>query len=167
MRKSAPRMGVLALAAILLFNTSSTTAASELEYLGESPGNTRPSSDSIAYVHTAERNEAENFLSITWSIKNQGDRSISISWAANPYYTYSGPYYSGVTISDSASNRFHPVMDGTGACLCAGNTSSDFRGRVRENEQIYYWSLYSVPADVDTVTVEIPGFEPIEDIPIS
>lgn len=58
-------------------------------------------------------------------------------------------------------------MDGDGACLCSGISSIDFKDRIHPDEQVAYWSMYSVPEDVDAITLEIPGFEPIEDIPIS
>ena len=58
-------------------------------------------------------------------------------------------------------------MDATGACLCSGNLSFDFKEKIQPGEKVAYWSMYSVPEDVDAITLEIPGFEPIEDIPIS
>ena len=76
--------------------------------------------------------------------------------------------YSGVTItSNDREKRFHPIMDGDNNCLCSGNVSIDFKESIGPGEQVAYWSMYSVPEDVDTITLEIPGFEPIEDIPIS
>lgn len=77
-------------------------------------------------------------------------------------------YFSGVTaISSDGSNRYHPVMDGENDCLCSGKLSIDFKENIGPGEQVAYWSMYSVPEDVDAITLEIPGFEPIEDIPIS
>ncbi len=77
-------------------------------------------------------------------------------------------YFSGVTItSHNGTMRHHPIMDENGGCLCSGNLSFDFKEEIHPGEQVAYWSMYSVPEDVDTITLEIPGFEPIEDIPIS
>ena len=58
-------------------------------------------------------------------------------------------------------------MDSATECLCSGNTSTEFLAIIDPGEKVAYWSMYSVPEDVDAITLEIPGFEPIEDIPIS
>lgn len=58
-------------------------------------------------------------------------------------------------------------MDGEGYCLCSGEESNELIDVLKPEEKIAYWSLFSVPEDIDSVTVEIPNFDPIEDIPIS
>lgn len=109
-----------------------------------------------------------SFLSITWGIKNVGDSDAGIIWLRDRSYSYSNPNYAGVTVTnESSGTRFHPIMDGNGECLCSGPTSSNITQQIDPGSQVAYWSLFSVPEDVETVTVEIPEFDPIEDIPIS
>ncbi len=58
-------------------------------------------------------------------------------------------------------------MDGKGYCLCSGEESNELIKVLDPGEKIAYWSLFSVPEDLEAITVEIPNFDPIEDIPIS
>jgi hypothetical protein len=165
----------VATAIFLTLSTSTSTSAAaakprtdNLDSLGSAPGNESHTSDLNAEVHEATRNEAGNLLSITWSIENTGSEDTSITWIGDYSYEYDGPYFSGViATSEDGSERYHPIMDENQACLCSGDINSDFRIRLEPDEQIAYWSMFSVPTDVDSVSVEIPGFEPIEDIPIS
>jgi hypothetical protein len=146
---------------------SITPHVKDLDLLGSSSGS-GSQSELVAHVHQAERNEAGNLLSVTWSIENPTSNPVVVTWLADRTYTYSGPYFSAVTaLSSDGATRFHPIMDGSGECVCSGNTSSDFSERVEAGESTAYWSMFSVPSDIESVSVEIPGFDPIEDIPIS
>lgn len=164
------------LAAALIAATVSTgisTAAPvskprELDSLGSSSGSENQSSELVAEINIAERNEAGNILSVTWSIENTGSDRTTLTWLAGRSYLYSGANYAGVTATSADGTlRFHPIMDETGTCLCSGDNSSAFKEWVSAGEKISYWSMFSVPSDVESITVEIPGFEPIEDVPIS
>lgn len=161
-------------AAITLVLSTSTSSASSaprtenLDALGSAPGSGEYASGLTSEIHQAERNNSGNLLSVTWSIENNTDERVVLTWISDRSYTYSGPYFSGVTVLDQTrGTRHHPIMDGEGGCLCSGNFSASFKERLEPNEKIAYWSLFSVPEDVETVTVEIPNFDPIEDIPIS
>ncbi|WP_231640553.1 hypothetical protein [Nocardiopsis sp. NRRL B-16309] len=141
--------------------------ATDLDSIGSANG-IDSQSELTANVHHAERNDAGNLLSVTWSIENPTTDPVVVTWLADRTYTYSGPYFSAVTaLSSDGSTRFHPIMDGSGECLCSGNTSSNFSERVEPGESMAYWSMFSVPSGVESVSIEIPGFEPIEDVPIS
>ncbi|MDT0327591.1 hypothetical protein [Nocardiopsis lambiniae] len=122
----------------------------------------------MAEANQADRNKEGNLLSLTWSIKNEGSERVVLTWLAGKSYLYSGGNYAGVTIVDPEGNsRYHPIMDNLGSCLCSGSSSSNFKKRIEPGEQVAYWSMFSVPKNVESVTLEIPGFEPIEDIPVS
>ncbi|SHI78496.1 hypothetical protein SAMN05421803_10280 [Nocardiopsis flavescens] len=144
------------------------TRSGDLETLGSSQGNDEQSANLTAEANQASRNTEGNILSITWSIKNEGNERVVLTWLAGRSYLYTGGNYAGVTIVDSnGASRYHPIMDNLGSCLCSGSSSSTFKKRIEPGEQVAYWSMYSVPENVDSVTLEIPGFEPIEDVPIS
>ncbi|MFW6639176.1 hypothetical protein ACOALZ_03945 [Nocardiopsis algeriensis] len=151
-------------------SASAATAPSfnKLESLGSSPGETENSTGLTASVHEAKRDKSGSFLSITWGIENNSGERVVLTWLSTTTYTYTGSSFSGVTVRSTETGiKHHPIMDSEGNCLCSGNTSSNLQTGIDHGDQISYWSTYSVPEDVDTVTVEIPGFEPIEDIPIS
>ncbi|MFL1432793.1 MULTISPECIES: hypothetical protein [unclassified Nocardiopsis] len=142
--------------------------SSDLDILGSSQGNGTQSDNLAAEVNQAERNSQGNLLSVTWTIENTGNERVVLTWLEGKTYTYSGANYAGVTITRTdGGTRYHPVMDGAGECLCSGDNSSTFRERIEPGEKMSYWSMFSVPSDVENISVEIPGFEPIEDIPIS
>lgn len=165
----------MALITVLPLSTASSVLAAQaprsetLDSLGTADSNEDQSTDLSVEAHTVERNESGSLLSITWSVENSGNSEVFVDWLTGTSYMYSMPaYFSGVTvISSDGANRYHPVMDGESECLCSGKLSIDFKENIGPGEQVAYWSMYSVPEDVDAITLEIPGFEPIEDIPIS
>lgn len=167
--------GLSTLIITLMLSVSSSVNATQvhpqtenLGALGSSSGTERYSTGLSVTAHEAERNDTGNLLSITWGIENTSDGNVSLTWITDRTYTYTGPYFSGTTVtSGDGATRFHPIMDQKGKCLCSGNTASDFKRNIRPGEQVTYWSLYSVPTDMESLTLEVPGFEPIEDIPIS
>lgn len=165
------RLGALVLIAPFVVSASASASTmpreNDLESLGSSSGTEGRSSNLTLEVQKVEKNATENLLSVTWSVENTGNDGVSLTWLNEGSYQYSGPFFSAVNIMDSDSERkFHPVMDGAGSCLCSGNTSSSFVRRVDPGEQVSYWSLFSVPGDVESIDLEAPGFEPVEDITV-
>lgn len=160
---------IIAVVAAVVFAATATASAAprELDTLGTSNGNEGRSDNLVAEVNSAEQNKDGNLLSVTWTIRSEGGESVVLSWLNKYSYLYDGPNFSGVTaVSQGSGTRFHPVMDGEQACLCSGEYSEQLVETIGPNESVTYWSLYSVPDDVDAINLEVPGFEPIEDIPI-
>ncbi|MEU3020562.1 MULTISPECIES: hypothetical protein [unclassified Nocardiopsis] len=162
------------LALLLPFGAASSVLAApvpqtDLESLGTAESTDSISSGLTAEAHAAERNASGNLLSLTWSVENQGSSEVDFDWPQGTTYMYSNRMaYSGVTIlSSNEGTRFHPVMDSAGDCLCSGNNSMDSKNFLRPGEKVVYWSMFSVPEDVESVDLEIPGFDPIEDVPLS
>lgn len=174
MRRIIQAFGFAALLAILPALTSSGVLAASapmtenLDSLGTAASNEGFSSGLSAEVHAAERDESQSFLSVTWSIRNEGSEDVYFDWPTGDSYLYLNIPYSGVTATSSdLSTRFHPVMDSTDACLCSGVSSLDFKERIGPGEQVAYWSMFSVPTDVNEIHLEIPGFDPVENVPIT
>ncbi|MEV2277959.1 hypothetical protein AB0I72_20470 [Nocardiopsis sp. NPDC049922] len=168
-------LGTFSLATIVAFSMSTGISAAtpmpitgDLESLGTGQSSAPVSANLIAEVHWAERDDSGSFLSVTWSIENIGNGQEGLAWLRDGAYLYDGQGFSGVsTVDPGEGTRYHPVMDGTGSCLCSGERNNEFIAALNPGEQVAYWSLFSVPADLDSVTVEIPNFDPIEDVPIS
>ncbi|GAB3735654.1 hypothetical protein [Nocardiopsis nanhaiensis] len=166
------RLMSIAVAATLL--PAATASASippqteNLNALGTASSTESHSAGMMAEANSAELNTDGDLLSVTWSIENGGDEEKSLGWLYGTSYIYTDRYFYGVTITDEdESRRFHPVMDSADDCLCSGNHGVGFKRMINPGEKVAYWSMYSVPENVDSINVEIPGFEPIEDIPIS
>ncbi|WP_436890757.1 hypothetical protein [Nocardiopsis dassonvillei] len=139
-----------------------------LETLGSAESSETRSSGLSAAVHEARRDESSSFLFVTWSIENDSSERKVLTWLSGSTYIYSGSSFSGVTItSPESGEKYYPVMDSHGMCLCSGNTSNNIQTGLDPGGQVAYWSTYSVASEAQTITVEVPGFEPIEDIPIS
>ena len=157
-----------ACAAILSLTSGSVSAEEDSEILETGEGIEPESEGLTAEAHKVEQNERGNLISIDWAIANNTDSDVVLTWLHEQQtYTYNGDYYSGVTVFDpETETRYHPLMDQAGDCVCAGNTSGRFFNQVVAGGYSPYWSLFSTPSDVETLTLEVPGFEPIEDIPI-
>lgn len=166
--------GIVALTIILPLATSSGVLASvapttrDLPSLGAAESNEAVTNGIVAEAHVIQNNESGNLTSLTWSLENASDANATVSWATGASYMYESKFFSGVTlVSDDDGRRFHPVMYGNGGCLCSGTVSADFKNHLKPGEKVAYWSMFSVPESIDSVTVEIRGFEPIEDLPVS
>lgn len=163
----------IALLSIPSMTTSTASAATfastvDLDTLGTSESNDARSSDLTAAVHEAKRDESGSFLFVTWSIENGSSERKVLTWLSGSTYIYSGSSFSGVTItSPESGEKYYPIMDSQGMCLCSGNTSNNIQTGLNPGEQVAYWSTYSVSSTAQTVSIDIPGFESIEDIPIS
>lgn len=156
----------------LLFATSASASThprtGNLDSLGSSSGIENESHGLIAEVHEAETDDSESFLSVTWSIENTRSSVAPLAWLRDGSYLYTGTNFAGVTIVDRESGiKYHPIMDGEGACLCSGEDSNEFSIALREGKKVAYWSLYSIPQGIESFDLELPKFDPIEDIPIS
>ncbi|WP_223830546.1 hypothetical protein [Nocardiopsis quinghaiensis] len=174
MRMLLRSFGIMILAALIPLTTSAGARAtinpyqSDLESLGTAPGNAKESNPLTAEVHQAKRDSSGVLLSVAWSIENTGDDQVSMLWLRDRSYSYSGQNFAGVTaVSPDGVFRYHPIMDGNGTCLCSGSASNDLVQNLASGAKVTYWSMYSVPEDLESITIEIPNFEPIEDIPIS
>ena len=162
-------LSIISLGILLLTLSGGVSAsASELDSLGTSQGNRNEASSLTAEVNAAEQNNDGTVAAVTWSIENNGEDPVTLSWLFEGSYTYTGSFFSGVTASAKDSGtRYHPFMDGVGECVCSGNIGSDFLNVLHAQTKLTYWSLYAIPEETEMITIEIPGFEPIEDIPIS
>lgn len=77
---------------------------------------------------------------------------------------------SGVTVVDpEAEQRYHPVFRFDGNTRHCLNTRFSFPqvNPVEQGRQLTLYTAYVLPSDVQSVTVEVPGFEPVEDVPVT
>ncbi|MUL42532.1 hypothetical protein FZ103_15355 [Streptomonospora sp. PA3] len=89
-------------------------------------------------------------------------------WFGNPVYIYREDVFSGITLVDSNHGfRHHPIMDEEEYCSCSGYAPrAPYAPFVRPGDSIDYWAMYSIRQEVKSVDIEIPGFDPIEDVPV-
>ena len=58
-------------------------------------------------------------------------------------------------------------MNEDAARLCGRDSSGTIEARIEPGDTVPYWSLYSVPAEVETGTVEVPGFGDVSETPVA
>jgi len=70
---------------------------------------------------------------------------------------------SGIHLIDPVNKKkYFAVTDAEKNCVCSSNI-----GDVKEGSQVNFWAKFPAPpADVQKVTIEIPHFQPIDDVPI-
>ncbi|MDA0563234.1 hypothetical protein LG943_02650 [Streptomonospora sp. S1-112] len=169
---------------VVPFSTASATAttpsppegshaspgASPSQTLGTatSNGDLENVSEATAEVLELTRSESSELTVLTVRITNNGTENIHANNFSNPVYDYRHTHLSGVTLLDnSSSTRHHPLIDAETNCLCSGYVSlSPYDPLIEPNQSTDYWTTYRVPSDTTTVSVEIPGFDPIDDVPV-
>ena len=103
-------------------------------------------------------------LTLRLSLFNDADKDFSTSsvFTEPPYRGYRT--VAGIHLIDAASKKkYFVVADSENKCLC-----SDDIPDIPKKSQINVWAKFPAPADdVQKMTVQVPHFVPIEDVPIS
>ncbi|MBA2529519.1 MAG: hypothetical protein H0V19_06075 [Euzebyales bacterium] len=89
----------------------------------------------------------------------------------SPYDQFGGgetgdyAYFSGVTLDDLGNGRRYKVLrDTEGVCVCSRTPNNT----INPGDRLYlYASFPAPPPTVDTVTISVPQFQPLNDIPIA
>lgn len=140
--------------------------------LGSSEASNNNWSGAVIKIKELKRSETGDYTQLIWTLDNRSPTFISLSYLQNSAYNYNGTSEaSGLVLLDESSGlRFHPYIDSAGECLCAGadySTPEMFALITDSGYQNTYWASYRLPPEVDKVTIEIPGFHPIKDVPVS
>jgi len=141
-------------------------AEAELPVLGSANAASGDLGDSTVDVNQVQRG-AGGYTSIAWSV-NIRSGSFNLVGMRNDLYLYGDHDMAGVTVLDEEGQvRYHPLVDSEAVCVCAGTFHpGDFVDLVEAEQSSTYWSSYLLPEDVATVTLEVPGFEPVTDVPV-
>jgi hypothetical protein len=142
----------------------------EDDVIAEAPGSESAMSDGTAKVNQLDRSPT-GITVLAWTLHNQGSDGFPFSVEAiGETYLYVGGPQSGITLLDSAEQtRYHPLMDEETRCLCSAGIARPMElvTVVPQDSYATYHSTFLLPEDVDEVTVEVPGFEPIEEVPVT
>lgn len=170
------------LGGLALVVSTSTSAAVPPSTTASPPGRTPPPplasaqsngtddriTNATAEVIDINRSDSSNLTSVTVKVTNDDSDNIHDKWFGHPVYIYREDVFSGVRIFDKSENSRHsPIMDEKSYCSCSGYAPrAPYMPYVWPGGSVDYWAMYSLPADTNEVTVEIPGFDPIEDVPV-
>lgn len=171
-------VGILVFPAVLALLTGSVSHADEddspaLESssLGSSQASKSSWSGAVIEIRELKRSSTGEYTQLIWTLDNKSSQNIGLGELKNRTYNYPGSSNgSGLVLVDEDTGlRFHPFLDSDLDCVCAG---ADYAPRIFDlitepGTQNTYWASYQLPPDVETVTVEIPGFLPVKDVPVS
>ena len=146
-------------------------SASEASSLGSSQASKSNLNGAVIEIRELKRSGTGNYTQLVWTLNNSSPTPIRLAEFQNRTYNYSGSTSgSGLVLVDKATGfRFHPYLDSDLDCVCAGaeHAPKVFDLVTEPGTQNTYWASYQLPPDVETVTVEIPGFLPVKDVPVS
>jgi hypothetical protein len=139
--------------------TTSTSSAPAIATAdGETPG-------VRAEVQELKRG-SDNTLTLRFAIVNNSDKTIEFGYNFGDEANHIKDYNSigGVNLIDSVNKKkYFVVRDTESNCVCSRNLNA-VPGRSRAN----VWAKFPAPPDdVQKISVEIPHFGPLDDVPIS
>jgi hypothetical protein len=168
MKSHLPRtsLALVATAAAVIVGAPASHAQEELPVLASANAASDDLGDSTVDVNRVERG-AGGYTNISWTV-NVRSGSFNLIGMRNDLYLYGDHDMSGVTVLDEeGQTRYHPLVDTEDVCVCAGTFHpGDFVDMVEAEQSSTYWGSYLLPEDVATVTLEVPGFDPVTDIPV-
>lgn len=186
MRKNRPQSRIFISTVLLTSLLSLSSISHAQDTVSESPAPSQPSSlPSIGSstpsknswegarieINEIKRSTESNYTSLTWTLYNESNRTISLNeFGSKTYFYHSGSSGSGLVIFDETKGiRYNTYIDSENDCLCAGSDHSPgkFRLQTKPGSHTTYWASYQLSEDTEKVTIEIPGFLPVKDVPVS
>ncbi|MFC7329797.1 hypothetical protein [Marinactinospora rubrisoli] len=152
-------------------SAASSSESAQPENLGSSRATHSAWDESTIEINALDRSASGRYTQLVWTLHNRADEYISLNAFENTTYWYPGATNgSGLVLFDEENEiRYHPYIDTEQDCVCAGadHAPTRFRLFTQPGTQNTYWASYQLSEDTDSVTVEIPGFLPIQDVPVS
>ncbi len=149
---------ILALCASgLTVSAADETPASASNVLASADGE---QSGTRVEITKLKRNSGDT-VTLNYVLVNDSDANLATSDLLKAYAYNSSD---GVTLIDAAGKKkYLVIMDSDKKCLC----SADLHG-VPAKSRINLWAKFPAPpADVKEISIAIPHFQPIDDVPIS
>lgn len=112
--------------------------------------------------------DSSGIVTLNWTATSNGGEQF---WANVPWvgdvYKYADAPASAVTITDEAAKiRYNPLrIDPRQLCMC--QTTTSIPALEQQGQSVNLFQTFKPPATVDSVTVNIPGFSPAKDVPVS
>lgn len=152
-------------------NTSSSPSETTLPSLGSTTAILSEWEGARIEINELTRSTTGQYTLLTWTLYNNSKTAIRLHHFKNSVYLYpSGSSGNGLVLIDEERGiRFNTYIDSEGGCLCAGADHNfvSFDLRTDPGNANTYWASYQIPEETKKVTIEIPGFHPVKDVPIS
>ncbi|MEO3822525.1 OmpA family protein [Actinomadura sp. B10D3] len=151
------------------------SADGKLPVLGTAPSGSPPKVVEGKWPAKAEvrinelRRDRNGFVSLVWTLRNDDDKPLD-AWSSS--HDYSGIYAEASTSLAaivSGSLRYRPVRDSVNRETLGPNLnvtpSDDYT--VEKGEEYTLWAMFKLPPEVKTANVQIPGFQPVQNLTVS
>lgn len=150
---------------------SETTPSSSLPSIGSTTASKSTWTGARVEINELKRSTTGHYTLLTWTLHNDSGATISLDKFRNTTYFYpSGTSGDGLVLIDETQGvRFNTYIDEEDDCLCAGvdHIPGQFRLQTKPGSHTTYWASYQLSEDTEKVTIEIPGFLPVKDVPVS
>lgn len=147
-----------------------SSTGSSAVVLGEAQADDAPSSVSIE-VNALTRSPGGDLVTMDYTIVNSdSEERYGVSEdLGESVFAYGPGSMSGATLLDASNEvRYFAVANSDDRCICPKSSGGDVVPKYVEPQKSQStWTSFFVPEEVDSVTVEFPGFQPVEDTPIS
>ncbi len=153
-------------------NTGLTSGAGTVPSSGGAPGGAKPQSQaaasSKASLGTAESDlpgirmellelrRVGNSVSVKFNLFNDGSKEFELGYSFGGWDNIQNAY-----VIDPLTNTKYPVIT-EGGCQCSSNVP-----HIASKSKALLWAKFAVPPQVQRLSVMIPRFAPLEDVPIS
>jgi len=154
-------LGVIALVATSALAGAATPAVSaSAQGIGSSDGEQTGTRAVIT-----ELKRGGSTVTLKFTIYNDSNTELSIGgkFNASGYKENGGRSFSGIHLLDSVSKKkYFVAADSDGNCLCSEGVND-----IPPKTQISLWAKFPAPPDnIQKITVQIPHFIPVDDVPI-
>lgn len=124
----------------------------------------------IALAINSLHRDAAGVVVLTWTLTNNSGESFSVVSKFNSpgnIYAYIG--VNGVTLLDAGhKTRYHTLRDAqTNYCVCTGPGITGSHASIDPGNSATYYDAFTLPAATTGVTVEVPGFVAVKNVPIN
>ncbi|MFB4311627.1 OmpA family protein [Actinomadura sp. GTD37] len=114
-------------------------------------------------VHNLHRDSA-GFTTMVWTLRNSGSTSVNFQSKLEKTLIVHGDHsprrgstVGGVMLYDPAAKvRYQPMYTSNGACICSALSADATVKSVGPGESVTLWSMYRVPAEVQSVEAQFP-----------
>jgi hypothetical protein len=154
-------LGLIALVAASTLATAATPAvSSSTEGIGSGDGE-----QTGTRVVITELKRGGSTLTLKFTIYNDSNAELDTGgkFSGSGYRENGGRSFSGIHLIDSVSKKkYFVAADSDGNCLCSEGVDD-----IRAKAQVSLWAKFPAPPDnIQKITVQIPHFIPVDDVPI-
>lgn len=113
--------------------------------------------------------DAAGVVTLTWTLTNDGQEDFQAAGGTfNSISEYAGDTVSDVSLLDSEHKvRYHTLRDEKSHyCVCTTLSVTGTHTFIKPGHSAAYYNTFTLPTDLTKITVEIPGFAGVKDLPI-